>query len=133
VAGFFKSATYQSGTFNFYLMCTLQLNAIHLRPIIGVHPEERLRRQDIYVDITADFNRLERTDSLESTLDYCPLVQEIEQLEETFRPELIETFAEEVAVICLKRKSVLSVMVSITKPAALSNGVAKVVISKART
>lgn len=108
----------------------LQISSIHLRPIIGVFEAERLQPQDLYLDITINFTRPELVDCLDTTLDYGPIVRSLEQLAEQIQPELIETFAAAAADVCLAYKYVDRVEVAITKPAALSNGRAKIIIQK---
>jgi 7,8-dihydroneopterin aldolase/epimerase/oxygenase len=111
-------------------MATLQISSIHLRPIIGVYPTERLQPQDVYLDVTIDFTRNDTVDQLASTLDYAPIVDSFEQLAHNIQPQLIETFAEAAAHVCLAYESVNWVEIGVRKPAALKNGSAKVVIRK---
>jgi FolB domain-containing protein len=111
-------------------MTTLQISSIHLRPIIGVFEAERLQPQDLYLDITINFTRSDVVDRLDTTLDYAPIVRSLEQLAKRIQPELIETFAAAAALVCLEFKYVDWVEVAVTKPAALSNGRAKIVIQK---
>lgn len=106
----------------------LQISSIHLRPIIGVFEAERLQPQDLYLDITISFTRSDLVDRLDTT--YGPIVRSLEQLAEQIQPELIETFAAAAADVCLAYKYVDRVEVAITKPAALSNGRAKIIIQK---
>ena len=108
----------------------LQISSIHLRPIIGVFAAERHLPQDLYLDLIINFTRPELVDRLDTTLDYGPIVRSLEQLAEQIQPQLIETFAAAAADVCLEFKYVDWVEVAITKPAALSNGRAKIVIQK---
>ncbi len=111
-------------------MVKIKLSRIKLRPIIGVYELERQLRQEIYLDIEIQISRKVNTDEIETTLDYVPLVEEIQLLESGFSPKLIESFAEAVADICLRFDLVESVTVELSKSATLKNGTPSVVINK---
>ncbi|MCS6983774.1 MAG: dihydroneopterin aldolase [Leptospiraceae bacterium] len=70
----------------------LEISGLRLRCILGHLPEERKHKQEITVDIQM---RLEEvvainTDSLEDTLDYAQVIEEISQFVENSSYQLME-------------------------------------------
>lgn len=94
---------------------------LELDCVIGVNPDERVRKQRIYTDIEliTDVSQAGATDSLEDTVSYSEVATEIIEHAEASSYMLIESLAEAIARICLKPDSVHSVRVFIKKPGAV--------------
>lgn len=92
-----------------------------IRCIIGVHPAEREREQEIFVDlrVAADFSACVQTDALADTVDYLALASLCTNLAVNNRYRLLETFAADVAAEVLRYATVHEVSIKIKKPGAL--------------
>ncbi|MCK5804387.1 MAG: dihydroneopterin aldolase [Lentisphaeria bacterium] len=92
-----------------------------LRCIVGINPEERVKEQDVVLNISlhADLHQAAQTDDIADTIDYKKLKVEIRGFVEASSFFLIEKLASEVARICLKRPQVERVIVRLDKPGAL--------------
>jgi D-erythro-7,8-dihydroneopterin triphosphate epimerase len=114
----------------------LRINGLLVRPVIGLHPEERIKRQALIVTLTleADLKRACRSDCLADSVDYAVLQKNILKLAEESRFFLIERFAQAVADLALKDPRIQQVTVSIQKPGALRFAQsAEVIICRRRT
>jgi len=91
--------------------------------IIGVNEDERLRKQDVVINLalTTDLGRAGRSDRFEDTLDYRAVKKEVFALVEGSQFFLIEALAEAVAELCLRNPAVSAVTVRVDKPGALSS------------
>lgn len=92
--------------------------------LIGIHPEERLKKQEVLLNIELDcecFRKAVTTDNIKDTLDYDLLSQEIAAKVSRSSFHLLESLATEVAQICLAKDLVKEVKVTIDKPQALKN------------
>ena len=94
---------------------------LHLRTIIGINPDERKNKQDVYLNITlfTDIRKAAESDDISDTTNYKEIKLDIIQLVESSSYNLIETLAEETAKLCLRSPSVRQVTVCIDKPGAL--------------
>ncbi len=108
-------------------MTDLELDRIHikdllLRCVIGVYDEERLKKQDVVVNITmyADLARAAASDDIADTIDYKTIEERIISMVKESQFHLVERLAAEVAQICLGNKAVQKVDVRVDKPGALS-------------
>ncbi len=99
----------------------LIIDRLHVRPIIGIYPEERTNRQDLIVSVTldADLRRACRSDDLADSIDYAAIKKKILDLAESSRFHLIERFAQAVADLALADRRVRQVTVTVEKPGAL--------------
>ncbi len=92
-----------------------------LRCILGVNPEERVKKQDVVLNLTlwADLSLPARTDRIEDTLDYKNLKKRVVDLVEGSSFLLVEALAGAVADLCLEVPLVRAVRVRVDKPGAL--------------
>ena len=104
---------------------TSSLDRIHiydllLRCIIGINPDERVKKQDVRINITvfADLSQACRSDEIEDTVDYRQIQSKIVALVEGSSFHLIERMAECIAETCLEDKIVKKVQVLVKKPRA---------------
>jgi len=89
---------------------------------IGVYEQEKQQPQNIVLDIqlTVDIRSAAQTDALEDTLDYARLTHELANHCLKQHVDLVETLAEQLAMICLADKRVSTVTLRLGKPYALT-------------
>ncbi len=99
----------------------IHIRDLFLRCIIGNNPEERVKRQDVMMNITlyADLSSACRSDQMEDTVDYKKIKNQIVEMVENSSYFLIERLAERIAEICLESQLVQKVRVLVEKPGAL--------------
>lgn len=85
----------------------------------GVTREEREQGQFFLIDVEAeaDLEEAASSDRLDQTVDYAPLVKEIQRIVSQERFELMETLAERIAQAVLEHPRVESATVRVAKPA----------------
>ena len=91
------------------------------RCILGINPEERLKEQEVCINITlyADLRAAGSSDRIEDTLDYKQVKKNVLALTEKSSFYLIERLAQAIADLCLAEPLVERVEVTIDKPHAL--------------
>ena len=101
---------------------TLFLRNILVRCIIGIHPYERDKRQNLLISVTLHFplGQAGATDDISHSVDYSALESHIVETIEMSSFSVIEAVAEEVARICLRESRVHAVEVTVEKPQALT-------------
>lgn len=114
----------------------IHIRKLHLRTIIGINPEERVKKQDVVISATlwADLRPAGESDDFAKTVDYKSLKNDIVVLVEESSFYLIEKMAEEIARLILSRTDVLACRVTVDKPGALrfADSVAVEVFRKGR-
>jgi dihydroneopterin aldolase len=85
----------------------------------GVNETEREQGQHFLVDLEVGLNLAEagRTDHLEATLNYSPLIKEVQRIVSGPPFLLLEALAERIASAVLDDPRVARVLVRVTKPA----------------
>lgn len=104
-------------------MDTIYVHDIELTLIIGNNPEEKIKKQKLFVSVSLelDTRKAAESDALDDTVNYSEIYKRICDLQENTQYNLIEAFAEHVAKICLANSKVYAVTVQIQKPEALKN------------
>ena len=102
-------------------MDTLQINALTVATQIGVHPWEQRIRQNLSIDIIIPYDTANCNDTLEHTIDYDALCQRVTTFVESKSFHLIETVANEVALLIKQEFPVETLTVSVSKPHAIKN------------
>lgn len=102
-------------------MDTIYLHDIELFVVVGCNPEEKIKRQKVVVSVTLEVNtvRAAESDDLNDTINYSEIYKNIKALEEGTNYNLIESFANRVATLCLSDKKVQAVTVTLQKPEAI--------------
>lgn len=107
-------------------MAEPRLDCIHIRDlvcrcIVGINPEERVKRQEVLINVTlwADLAPAAASDDIADTIDYKAVKERILAMVEGSSFNLIERLASEVARICLQPRPARRVRVTIDKPGAL--------------
>ena len=100
---------------------------IHIRQlrancIIGTRPKERVTRQDIGIslELECDLSGAGQTDSIEDTVDYVDIRDQVVTLAESSTFYLIETLADRIAKLCLADARISGVRVTVDKMTALT-------------
>src|SRR5579862_2215054 len=99
----------------------IRIDALSLRCIIGLYPEERREKQDVVIFITlyADLRRACASDNLADSVDYKKIKKRVIKLVENSSFLLIERLAQRIAEACLEEPVVQQVTVAVEKPGAL--------------
>lgn len=116
------------------------MDKIHIRDIavdciIGVNPDERVRKQKVLInlELTCDLSPGTHTDRIGDTLDYTALNDRVIRTAAEGDFGLIEAMAEAMAADCLRFDRVSHVVVTVDKPGALHDGRSvAVTLSRAR-
>ncbi len=85
---------------------------------IGLYPHERGRTQPLVIDVDLDL-LASRVDSIADTVNYEALALYASALAEQGHVDLVETFAQRLALGCLDNPLVLRARVRVEKPQAL--------------
>lgn len=99
----------------------IHLRDLLLRSIVGINEEERLKRQDVVINLTlhADLRDACRSDRIEDTVNYRTIKRAIIREIEGGTFDLIERLGERIAEICFEEPRVMRVDVVVDKPGAL--------------
>ncbi|MEM7335983.1 MAG: dihydroneopterin aldolase [Chloroflexota bacterium] len=92
-----------------------------LRGIIGINPDERVKKQDILINlvIDADIRQAAQSDNIEDAVDYKSITKKIIQHVEASSDFLVEKLVTDIARLVIKDFGVSKVMVRVEKPGAL--------------
>ncbi len=103
-----------------------RLDCIHIRDlvcrcIVGINPEERVKRQEVQINVTmwADLRDACASDEIAETVDYKKVKEGILAMVEASSYNLVERLASEIAAVCLQADRVRRVRVVLDKPGAL--------------
>lgn len=102
-------------------MDLLQISALSTMTHIGIHAWEQRIQQQLLVDIRIPLDMTTCNDQLANTIDYFQLCQCVTTYIETNTFTLIETVAENVALLIKTEFLVKELSVSISKPHAIKN------------
>lgn len=102
-------------------MDRIQIEALRVRCILGVDPEERREKQEvlIWLELGTDFTRAAQSDLLNDAVDYRALKKKIVAQVENSHYSLLETLAVSVAEQCLENPEIVRARVRIKKPGIL--------------
>ena len=97
------------------------LRDMELDCIVGVLPEERVRRRKVYVTLrlSCDLAKAGRTDDLADTVDYRLVQGRVEAAARESSDFLVERMASRIADAALSVPGILGVTVWLSKPGAL--------------
>ena len=92
-----------------------------LRGIIGINPDERVKQQDILINmvIWADIRQAAASDAIEDAVDYKSITKRVIQHVEASSDFLVEKLVTALARIVITEFGVAPAMVRIDKPGAL--------------
>jgi len=97
------------------------IRSLRLDTVVGVNPEERLKRRQVLatIELEVDLSKAAQSDSLEDTVDYERIKEKIVAVASKAKMKLIEALADKIAKVCLEDQRVLAVNVVLDKPGAL--------------
>ena len=99
---------------------TILINDLALNMSIGIHEHEKTAHQRVLVNIELSVS-YEKTAHIDDVVSYESIVLGVQSLANARHFNLVEEFAEEIAVLCLKNKRTTHAMVSIEKPDIFKN------------
>jgi dihydroneopterin aldolase/2-amino-4-hydroxy-6-hydroxymethyldihydropteridine diphosphokinase len=99
----------------------IQVKDLLLRTIIGFNPEERIKKQDVLINLIlyTDLRPAGYTDEVSDAVNYKTITKRIITMVEASRFKLVERLAAEIAALCLADKRVVAARVRLEKPGAL--------------
>lgn len=97
---------------------TVHVRGLEIQAAIGVYDHEKGRLQPLVLDVELDLGAAPVRD-LSDTLDYDGVAGIVSGLAASGHIELVETFAERVALACMQDSRVLGVRVCVDKPDAI--------------
>ncbi len=102
-------------------MDQIVIRDLMVRGIVGINPDERIKPQDILINVTmwADTRPAAASDDIEDAVNYRTIAKAIIDRVEAGAPMLVERLVAEVADLCLADPRVDEVEVSVEKPGAL--------------
>jgi 7,8-dihydroneopterin aldolase/epimerase/oxygenase len=100
---------------------TIFIHALKTEAIIGIFDWERQVRQTVIVDVEigADIRKAARSDSIKDTLNYKAVAKRVLAFVEASAFHLVETLAENIAMLVLEDFGVAWVRISLSKPGAI--------------
>ena len=100
---------------------TINIRNLRLRTLIGFNPEERLKKQDVVLNIEINYgiDNAVLQDNVEEALNYKVVTKKVIEHVEQGQFLLLEKLVSDVLVICSEHPSVRSSRVTIDKPHAL--------------
>ena len=92
-----------------------------LRGIIGINPDERVKQQDILINmiIWADIRQAAASDAIEDAVDYKSITKRVIEHVEASSDFLVEKLVTDLARLVITEFGVERVMVRVEKPGAL--------------
>ncbi len=102
-------------------MQTIRIKNLKLRIIVGINPEERIHKQDVLINITADLNdsKAIQTEDINDTLNYRNLNKSVIDFVEKSEFHLLEALVDKVLNLVMSDDMVIRATVEIDKPTAL--------------
>lgn len=98
----------------------IHIKDLLLRTIIGINEEERVKRQDVLINITLYTDHSSAiSDDIADTTNYRALTKQIIKMVEVSKFFLVEKMALEITNICLADSRVERAAVTVEKPGAL--------------
>ncbi len=104
-----------------YCKDKIKIKDLLLRCIIGINEDERIKKQDVIINIVlhCDLTRACSSDDINDTVNYKSLKGKILKMVEGSSFFLVEKLAQAIADICLEIELIENVIVSVDKPGAL--------------
>jgi FolB domain-containing protein len=92
-----------------------------VRGIIGINDWERVKPQDILINITitADLTAAGESDDIKDSINYRTIAKKAQTQAETAERLTVEALAADIASLCLEEPGVISVRVQLEKPNAV--------------
>jgi dihydroneopterin aldolase len=109
----------------------IHLSGLRVRGIIGIHPWEREKPQDLVIHATLwrDLENAARSDEIDDTVSYGALSRAIVKHVTTSQPRLLEKLARDLAGIAIELGATRA-RIKIDKPWAVENALASIEIER---
>jgi dihydroneopterin aldolase len=97
------------------------IRTLKTEAIIGIFDWERQVKQTVIIDIeiSADVRKAALSDSIEDTLNYKRIAKRVLSFVENSQFHLVETLAEQIAMLILDEFGVATVSITLSKPGAI--------------
>ncbi|MCH8078521.1 MAG: FolB domain-containing protein [Proteobacteria bacterium] len=102
-------------------MQTIRIKNLKLRIIVGINPEERIHKQDVLINITADIDNSKaiQTENINDTLNYRNLAKSVIEFVEKSEFYLLDTLVDKVLNLVMSDDMVIRATVEIDKTTVL--------------
>ena len=99
----------------------IEIHDLLLRCIVGINPEERVKKQDVIINLTlyADLRKAGASDDIVDAINYKTLTKRVIDHVEESDYFLVEKLAHSIAQIAVQEFGVERAIVSLEKPGAL--------------
>lgn len=99
----------------------IEVHDLLVRCIVGINPEERVKKQDVIINLTlfGDLRRAGMSDDIEDAINYKTLTKRVIDHVEESGYFLVEKMAHKIAEIAISEFGVERAIVSVEKPGAL--------------
>jgi FolB domain-containing protein len=103
------------------MMDKIIIKDLLVRSIIGINPEERIKKQDILINMVlfADIRKAAQTDEIDDAVNYKAITKRVIEHVENSSDFLVEKLVSDIATIILTEFGVKKVRVRVEKPGAL--------------
>lgn len=101
---------------------TAGVNGLQIDCIVGVYEHERLTPQRVVIDVELDYDfaAAARTDAIDEAVNYAAVAEQVSELVQRRKFQLIETMAEETTLMIFAAwPAVVAIRLTIRKPAAI--------------
>ncbi len=99
----------------------IEVHDLLVRCIVGINPEERVKKQDVIINLTlfGDLRRAGQSDDIEDAINYKTLTKRVLDHVEESEYFLVEKMAHKIAEIAVMEFGIQRAIVSVEKPGAL--------------
>lgn len=99
----------------------IEIRGLLLRCIVGINPEERVKKQDVIINIVlyGDLRKAGESDDIADAINYRTLTKRVIDHVEASDYFLVEKLAHSIAEIAVTQFGVARAVVSVEKPGAL--------------
>jgi FolB domain-containing protein len=99
----------------------IEVHDLLVRCIVGINPEERVKKQDVIINLTlfGDLRQAGQSDDIEDAINYKTLTKRVLDHVEESEYFLVEKMAHKIAEIAIMEFGVQRAIVSVEKPGAL--------------
>ncbi|MEM7618431.1 MAG: dihydroneopterin aldolase [Pseudomonadota bacterium] len=96
-------------------LTTIFIHGLEIEMSVGIHAFEKTKKQRVIIDIEVEC-KAQKIENLDDTIDYETISNNVKAHASSQHFDLVETFADDVAALCLKEKTAISVEVAVSKP-----------------
>jgi FolB domain-containing protein len=99
----------------------VEVHDLLVRCIVGINPEERVKKQDVIINLTlfGDLRQAGQSDDIEDAINYKTLTKRVLDHVEESEYFLVEKMAHKIAEIAIMEFGVQRAIVGVEKPGAL--------------